>query len=217
MYQPAPHREERLEVQHALIRAHPLGTLITVGAGGLIANPVPFILNATASPMGLLQAHIARANPQWRDHDPSIAALVIFQGPQAYVTPSWYKTKEETGKVVPTWNYVTVHAYGHMTVNEDRAWLLSQITALTNAMEKSRARPWSVTDAPASFVEALLEQIVGIEIPITRIEGKWKLSQNRPQADYDGVVAGLSASAAAERSDHEAMAKLMSAPDSKGS
>ncbi|WP_407338272.1 FMN-binding negative transcriptional regulator [Methylocapsa polymorpha] len=142
---------------------------------------------------------------------------MIFQGPQAYVTPSWYKTKEKTGKVVPTWNYVTVHAYGHMAVIEDRAWLLDQITALTNAMEKSRARPWSVADAPASFVEASLEQIVGLEIPIDRIEGKWKLSQNRPQADYDGVVAGLLASAGAEHSDHEAMAKLMSALDSKRS
>jgi len=194
MYQPGHHREERLDVQHALICAHPLGTLITIGAGGLIANP------------------------QWRDRDPSVAALAIFQGPQAYVTPSWYKTKEETGKVVPTWNYVTVHAYGHMAVIEDRAWLLDQINALTNAMEKSRAHhPWSLTDAPASFVEALLEQIVGIETPIDRVEGKWKLSQNRPQADYDGVVAGLLASAAAEHSDHEAMAKLMSALDLKGS
>jgi transcriptional regulator len=206
VYQPAHHREERLEVQHALIRAHPLGTLITLGADGLMANPVPFVLDESIGPRGLLRAHIARANPQWRDHDPSVAALVIFQGPQAYVTPSWYKTKEESGKVVPTWNYVTVHAYGRMAVIEDRAWILAQINALTEAMEKDRANPWSVADAPASFIETLLEQIVGLEIPIDRIEGKWKLSQNRPQADRDGVTAGLLASA---DPDHQALGKLM--------
>ncbi len=212
MYQPAHHREERLDVQHALIRAHPLGTLITLGAEGLIANPVPFVLDDLIGPRGLLRAHIARANPQWRDHDPSVAALVIFQGPQAYVTPSWYKTKEESGKVVPTWNYATVHAYGRMAVIEDRAWLLAQINALTAAMEKNRANPWSPADAPAPFVEALLGQIVGLEIPIDRIEGKWKLSQNRPQADRDGVTAGLLAST--DPAD-QAVGKLMAAPDLK--
>lgn len=194
MYQPAHHREESLGVQHELIHANPLGTLITLSAEGLNANPVPFLLDETVRPCGLLRAHVARANPQWRDYDPSVAALVIFQGPQAYISPSWYKTKTETGKVVPTWNYVTVQAYGRMTIIEDRAWLLRQVTALTDHMERGRAHPWSVADAPAPFIEAMLDQIVGIEIPIERIEGKWKLSQNRPQADRDGVAAGLSAS-----------------------
>lgn len=212
MYQPHHHREARLDLQHALIRAHPLGTLVTIGAEGLVANPVPFLLDDLSGPLGLLRAHVARANPLWRDHDPSVAALVIFHGPQAYVTPSWYATKRESGKVVPTWNYVTVHAYGRMAVVEDRSWLLAQITALTKDMEKNRAEPWFVTDAPEPFIEATLDQIVGLEIPIDRIEGKWKLSQNRPRADRDGVISGLFASPNPE---HQAMAKLMAALEPK--
>ncbi|WP_026606996.1 FMN-binding negative transcriptional regulator [Methylocapsa acidiphila] len=208
MYQPAHHREERLDVQHGLIRGSPLGTLVTFGADGLAADLIPFILDETAGPRGTLRAHVARANPLWRAHDPAVAALVIFQGPQAYVTPSCYETKRETGKVVPTWNYMTVHAYGHMAVVEDRAWLLTQINALTDGMEQGRAEPWSVADAPPDFIETMLEQIIGLEIPIDRIEGKWKLSQNRSRADRDGVIAGLFASA---DSAHRSLATLMSA------
>jgi transcriptional regulator len=193
MYQPPHFREERLDVQHAFIRAQPLGLLVTVGAAGLIANPVPFVLDAKASQRGTLKCHLARANPQWRDFDPAHEALVIFQGVESYITPSWYPTKQETGKVVPTWNYVTVHAYGPLQVRDDRAWLARQIAELTALKEGAREKPWAVTDAPETFVEAQLKGIVGLEIPISRIEGKWKVSQNRPEADREGVIEGLRA------------------------
>ena len=191
MYQPPHHREDRLEVQHALIRAHPLGTLVTLGSGGLVANSLPFVLDAALGPLGTLKVHLARANAQWRDFDPALEALVIFQGAERYITPSWYATKRETGKVVPTWNFVVVQARGPMRIIEDRAWLAAQIAALTSEHEGGRAAPWSVADAPPPFVEAQLKGIVGIEIPISRIEGKWKVSQNRPEADRRGVVEGL--------------------------
>ena len=191
MYQPPHHREDRLEVQHALIRAHPLGTLVTLGSGGLVANSLPFVLDAALGPLGTLKVHLARANAQWRDFDPALEALVIFQGAERYITPSWYATKRETGKVVPTWNFVVVQARGPMRIIEDRAWLAEQIAALTGEHEAGRTEPWSVADAPAPFVEAQLKGIVGIEIPISRIEGKWKVSQNRPEADRRGVVEGL--------------------------
>jgi len=191
MYQPPHHREDRLEVQHALIRAHPLGTLVTFGAGGLAANAIPFILDASRGHLGVLQAHLARANPQWRDFEAAIDALVVFQGVESYITPSWYATKRETGKVVPTWNYAIVQARGSMRIIEDRDWLRSQITALTALKESGRPSPWAVTDAPGDFVEAQLKGIIGIEIPIAHIEGKWKVSQNRPEADRQGVVTGL--------------------------
>jgi transcriptional regulator len=191
MYQPPHHREDRLEVQHALIRAHPLGTLATLGAGGVVANLLPFVLDASAGPLGTLKAHLARANSQWRDFDPAVEALAIFQGVETYITPSWYPTKQETGKVVPTWNYVVVQARGPMRIVEDRAWLACQIAALTAAHEGGRPDPWSVDDAPPPFIEAQLKGIVGIEIPIIRIEGKWKVSQNRPEGDRAGVAEGL--------------------------
>lgn len=191
MYQPPHHREDRLEVQHALIRSHPLGTLVTMTTTGLVANALPFILDASAGPYGTLKAHLARANAQWRDYDPGVDALIIFQGVERYITPSWYATKAETGKVVPTWNYVMVQASGRMRVIEDRHWLRTQIGDLTAALEGGRAEPWAVSDAPPAFVEAQIKGIVGIEIPIARIEGKWKVSQNRPEGDRWGVVEGL--------------------------
>lgn len=191
MYQPPHHREERLEVQQALIRAHPLGTLVTLGPNGLEANAIPFVLDATRGPLGTLKAHLARANPQWRSFDPAVEALVVFQGVESYITPSWYATKRETGKVVPTWNYVVVQARGPLAVIADPDWLAVQIGELTQMQEAGRAGPWSVVDAPARFVEAQLKGIVGLEVAITRIEGKWKVSQNRPEADRLGVVRGL--------------------------
>jgi transcriptional regulator len=190
MYQPPHHREDRLEVQHALIRAHPFGALVSLGSSGLVANSIPFILEPTP-PYGVLKGHVARANSQWRDFDADVEALVIFQGVERYITPSWYATKRETGKVVPTWNYVMVHVWGRMRAVEDRDWLAAQTAALTAEHEGGRSEPWTVTDAPAPFVEAQLKGIVGIEIPIARIEGKWKVSQNRPEADRVGVVEGL--------------------------
>lgn len=194
MYQPPHFREDRLEIQHALIEAHPLGLLITHGQTGLIANPVPFVLDAAASSLGTLKAHLSRANAQWRDADPDQEALVVFQGAEAYITPSWYEAKQETGKVVPTWNYAMVQAHGRLRIMDDPQWLLRQITAMTDAQEAPRTEPWAVSDAPDSFVAAQLKGIVGVEIEITRIEGKWKVSQNRSEGDRKKVSDGLRAS-----------------------
>ena len=206
MYQPPLFREDRLDVQHALIRAHPLGLLVTDGPGGLVANPIPFLLDDGAGPFGTLRGHVARANPQWREHDPDKDALVVFQGVERYITPSWYATKRETGKVVPTWNYAIVQAHGRIRVVDDREWLARQVTALTATQEAGRDTPWAVSDAPEAFVAGQLKGIVGIEIEIAWIEGKWKVSQNRPAADRAGVVEGLTAEGDAEA---EAMAALV--------
>ncbi len=215
MYQPPHHREDRLDVQHALIRAHPLGALVTYGAGGLSANLVPFLLDAEPAPNGRLRGHIARANPQWRDFDPEVEALVIFQGVEHYISPAWYAAKREHGKVVPTWNYVTVQVRGRMRAIEDRDWLAAQIAALTATHEGGRPEPWAVSDAPPAFVEAQIKGIVGLEIPIASIEGKWKVSQNRPVADRAGVVEGL---CTVKEADADTMAKLVAdfAPPQKG-
>ncbi|MFC4173511.1 FMN-binding negative transcriptional regulator [Microvirga sp. GCM10011540] len=193
MYQPPHFREDRLEVQHALIRAHPLGMFVTMGRSGLLANPIPFVLDEAASPLGTLKAHLSRANPQWQDFDPGQEALVVFQGTEAYVTPSWYETKRETGKVVPTWNYAVVQARGRMKAIEDPAWLMRQVGEMTGQQEAAHPEPWAVSDAPSAFVAAQLKGIVGIEVEIARIEGKWKVSQNRPDADRRGVAEGLRA------------------------
>jgi transcriptional regulator len=191
MYSPAQFEETRLEVLHELVRAHPLGTLVTLGANGLDANHIPFEIHPEPAPFGTLRAHVARANPVWREFQAHTQVLVVFQGPSAYVTPSWYATKRETGKVVPTYNYAVVHAYGFMQAIEDRAWLRALVGRLTDRFEASRAEPWQVSDAPAEFVEQLIGSIVGLEIPLQRLIGKWKMSQNRPAADLTGIVAGL--------------------------
>jgi transcriptional regulator len=191
MYQPLPHRQESLEAQHALIRSHPLGLLISHGASGLEANSIPFLIDPNASKFGTLQAHMARANGQWRSLSEAGEVLVVFQGADHYITPGWYETKRETGKVVPTWNYLIVQARGRPRVIEDPVWLRVQIEALTNRHESGRAAPWAVGDAPEGFVEAQVRAIVGVEIEIAAIEGKWKASQNRPVADRAGVIAGL--------------------------
>ena len=193
MYQPLPHRQEQLEAQHALIRSHPLGLLISHGAEGLQANSIPFLIDPKASRLGTLQAHMARANGQWRALDAASDVLVIFQGADHYITPSWYETKRETGKVVPTWNYVAIHAYGPLELFDDAEPLLEVVTRLTNRHEGARAAPWAVDDAPADFIRAQLKGIIGFRLPIVRLEGKWKLCQNRPPADRAGVVEGLSA------------------------
>jgi transcriptional regulator len=191
MYQPPHFREDRLAVQHDLIRAHPLGLVITAGPGGLMANAIPFLVNPAASERGTLRGHFARANPQLRELAAVEECLVVFQGPQAYITPNWYATKRETGKVVPTWNYVTVHAWGRPTICDDIAWLRRQIDDLTRSREETRSPSWHVTDAPEDFIASQAKGIVGVEIAIMRIEGKWKVSQNRPQADRVGVIDGL--------------------------
>jgi transcriptional regulator len=191
MYQTPHFREDRIDVQHELIRTHSLGLLITAGPSGLIANPVPFLVDAASPERGTLRAHLARANPQWRELAAVDECLVVFQGAQEYITPSWYPTKHQTQKAVPTWNYVTVHAWGRPRVVEDPAWLRRQLEDLTLLKEGGRPEPWKVDDAPAPYVAAQIKGIVGVEIPIDRIEGKWKVSQNRSEADRAGVVAGL--------------------------
>jgi len=193
MYEPLPHRQDDLEAQHTLIRSHPLGLLISHGAQGLEANSIPFLIDPAASRLGTLQAHMARANGQWRALSEADEVLVIFQGADHYITPSWYATKRETGRVVPTWNYVMVQARGRPRVIEDAVWLRAQIEALTRSQEGRRAAPWAVGDAPEPFVDALIKAIVGLEVEITHIAGKWKASQNRPAADRAGVIAGLQA------------------------
>lgn len=190
MYQLPHFREDRLDVQHSLIRAHPLGMIVTAGPGGLMANPIPFVVDSDGTEYGTLRCHLARANVQWRELATGTECMVVFQGPQDYVTPSWYAMKRETGKVVPTWNYVTVHAWGTPRVIDDNAWLRRQLDDLTNLCEARRAEPWKIDDAPTDFVVAQMKGIVGVEIPIARIEGKWKMSQNRPEADRIGVVEG---------------------------
>ncbi len=193
MYQPPHHREDRREVQHALIRSHPLGLVISSGEGGLLANPIPFRLVKTDEGLGTLQAHMAKANPQWRALSAGAEVLIVFQGADHYITPSWYETKRETGKVVPTWNYALVQVRGTVRVIEDSQWIRAQVDRLTDGHESKRMIPWAVGDAPDDFITAQLKGIVGIEVQITRIEGKWKVSQNRNEADRRGVAEGLEA------------------------
>ena len=193
MYEPPLHRQEDLAAQHALIVACPLGLLISCGPSGLLANSLPFLIDAGASKLGTLQVHMARANPQWRDLTGESDVLVVFQGVDHYITPAWYETKRQTGKVVPTWNYTMVQARGRPRVIHDAEWLHRQIGALTARHEAARPAPWAVTDAPAPFVAAQVGAIVGVEIDIAEIKGKWKLSQNRNAADRAGVIAGLEA------------------------
>lgn len=191
MYLPSHFKEERPEILRRLIADHPLGALVTLGPEGITGNHIPFLHDAAPAPHGTLRGHVARANPAWRDFDKGVEALVIFQGPQTYVTPSWYVRKQQTGKVVPTWNYLVLHAYGALRAIDDAAWLRGFVERLTNRFESQRAEPWKVSDAPADFVEKQLTAIVGIEIALTRVFGKWKASQNQPAADREGVVRGL--------------------------
>ena len=191
MYVPASFRENRLEVMHGLIEAHPLGTLVTCGQSGLMASPVPFLLDAATGEHGVLRTHMARANPHWKDLATTAECLVIFQGADAYVTPAWYPSKADTHKVVPTWNYAAVHIRGRPVVMDDADWLERQLTELTRRQEGRRLAPWALTDAPAEFIAAQKKAIIGVEIAIVQIEGKWKMSQNKEAADRRGVIQGL--------------------------
>lgn len=193
MYNPPHFREDRVPVLHDLIREHGLATLVTLGPAGLTADHIPMEVDAAVGSFGTLVGHVSRANPLWRLAAEGTEALAVFQGPQTYVTPAWYATKQETGKVVPTWNYAVVHAHGPLRAIEDRAWLRAFVERLTNRYESGRPEPWRVTDAPDDYIEGMLKGIVGIEIPIARLEGKWKVSQNRPAADREGIVTGLRA------------------------
>ncbi len=196
MYIPSPFREDRLEVMSALMRRYPLAALITVGGAGIEVNHLPLLYDPEPAPFGTLRGHLARANPQWRTARAEFGAMAVFQGPQAYVSPSFYPSKQEHGKVVPTWNYAVVHAQAHLAVHHDPEWLRGLVTKLTEANEGAFPRPWRVSDAPDDYVNGLLKGIVGIELTLHGLEGKWKASQNREAADQDGVVAGLELSAA---------------------
>lgn len=193
MYTPAHFEETRIEVMHELIRASPLATLVTLSSGGLAANHIPLYLAEAPAPLGALQGHVARANPLWQDLAAGVEPLAIFQGPQAYISPSWYATKQEFGRVVPTWNYIVVHAYGKLRVIDDPAWLRAQLDSLTNHAEAGFAAPWRVADAPAEFTEKLMRAIVGIELVISRLEGKWKVSQNQPAENQASAADALRA------------------------
>jgi transcriptional regulator len=197
MYVPPAFNDDDRDSIHATIRAARLANLVTATADGPQVTPLPLLLDETEGEHGTLHGHLARANPQWRL--PVIGeAVAVFMGADAYITPSWYPTKQETGKVVPTWNYVTVHAHGPVEFFDDPERLLAAVTRLTMLHEGARARPWDVSDAPADYIAAQLRGIVGLRIPITRIEGKRKMSQNRSEADRRGVAQGLAESARPE-------------------
>jgi transcriptional regulator len=190
MYVPKHFEETRVDVLHGHIRAHPLGAIVVMTEHGLDANHIPFEVDPDPAPFGILRGHVARANPVWREAA-GAQALVIFQGPSTYISPAWYPTKQETAKVVPTWNYAVVHAHGTLRFIDDRAWLRAFVERLTDRHEAGRPGPWKVSDAPADYVENMVGAIIGLELPIARLVGKWKVSQNRPAVDRDGVVSAL--------------------------
>jgi transcriptional regulator len=193
MYVPPAFREDDLAALHAMIREAGLATLVTATAEGLVGTPLPLFLAPDEGPFGTLYGHVARANPQWR-LPASGEAMALFMGPDAYVSPSWYPSKQEHHRVVPTWNYVAVHAYGPAEFFDDADRLLEVVTRLTDRQERPRAEPWAVADAPAEFIRAQLKGIIGLRLPITRLDGKRKMSQNRNEADRRGVAAALAAS-----------------------
>ena len=193
MYIPPHFNEDRIDVLHDAIRQGGLATLVTMTAEGMIASHLPLLLDPDPAPYGTLIGHLARANPQTKTTDAAVQAMVVFHGPEGYISPSLYATKKETGKVVPTWNYVAIHAYGTIEFFDDPARLLNVVTRLTDQYETPRALPWAVTDAPADFVQGMLRGIVGLAIPIARLEGKYKMSQNRPKTEHAGIVSGLEA------------------------
>jgi transcriptional regulator len=212
VYLPAYFKESRAEVLHALMRARPLATLVAVCDSGLVANHIPVETLSEPAPHGMLRGHIARANPLWREYRAGAEALAVFQGPQVYISPSFYPIKKETGEVVPTWDYAVVHAHGTLRFVQDAAWLEALVVRLTDSHERSRAQPWKVADAPPPYVEKMLAMIVGFEFDITALTGKWKISQNHPARNREGVVEGLSA---AQDADSREIASLLSSFNSE--
>ena len=211
MYIPQHFAEDRIEALTEFVRANPFCTLVTNGPDGLIASHIPMLLEPATGPNGTLRGHLAKANPQWRAYAPDADVLAIFHGPHHYISPSWYPSKEEHGKVVPTWNYVSVHAYGRMRIVDDRDRLLDHLRKLTDSQEEGNPERWRVDDAPTDYINGLTGAIVGVELEITKLEGKWKVSQNRPAADREAVAArlrGLGCEGA------EAMAELIENPRS---
>ena len=208
MYIPRHNEEKRVSVMHSLIVSNPLATLVTLASTGLFASHIPMVLEAQekevengevrdgqdekdGSQFGVLRGHISRANPQWRDFVQTVDALAIFSGHQHYITPTWYPGTKEHGKEVPTWNYVVVHAYGPLKIIQDAHWLRTNVEKLTSIHEAASPVPWKVSDAPQDFIQSQLKGIVGLELPIQKLEGKWKVSQNRDERDRAGVVDGL--------------------------
>lgn len=205
MYLPAQFSESRTDVLHALMRTRPLATLVTTCASGLVANHVPVQTLAEPKPLGSIRGHIARANPLWREYSEGREALAIFQGPDAYISPSLYPSKKHTGEVVPTWDYAVVHAHGTLKFINDPGWLHDFVAGLTATHEAARPQPWNIGDAPREYIEKMLGMIVGFEFAISKLTGKWKVSQNRPAADQQGVVQGLQGAGDADSREIAAM------------
>jgi transcriptional regulator len=191
MYIPKHNEETGTEVLDYLMRTRPLASLVTLGATGLFATHLPLVLHREDEQHAVLRGHLARANRQWKEFSRETDALAIFSGPQHYITPAWYPEKDETGKVVPTWNYAVVHAYGRLEIIEDPSWLLTHLNSLTDTHEATRPAPWSVADAPADFIATIARGIVGLEMKIDRLEGKWKVSQNQTEQTRASVSQGL--------------------------
>jgi transcriptional regulator len=209
MYIPTHFKEDRTEVLHQLIANHPLGTLITMTADGLNANHIPLMVDAGRGMFGTLRGHVARSNTVWQTSEPGVNALVVFQGPEAYISPSWYPSKKENDKVVPTWNYAVVHAAGPLVIRDDETWMREFLNSTTDHFEATRntsAPRWKMNDAPEQFLQTMMRAVVGIEIPIANIEGKWKVSQNRAVTDREGVATALQAGS---RDAETAMGKLV--------
>lgn len=212
MYRPDHFRVDDVPAMHALMRARPLAALVSGGAAGLYATHLPTVLKGDG-PFGLVEFHLARANPHWKVLAEGDEALMIFQGPEGYITPNWYPSKVEHAKVVPTWNYAVVHAYGQPEVMQHADWLRRHVGELTAQQERSEAQPWALTDAPERYVEVMLRGIIGFRFAVTRLEGKWKMSQNREMKDRDGVVKGLTQRGVGEDLEvAEAVAHLARAP-----
>ncbi|KAF3997693.1 FMN-binding negative transcriptional regulator [Glaciimonas immobilis] len=191
MYLPKHFEQPRIDVMHDLIRSHPLATLITMTAAGIEVNHIPLLLSDQPRPLGTLCGHVARANPLWRDYQKEVEVVAVFNGPESYISPTWYATKKQHGKVVPTWNYAVTHAYGTLRVMDDAVWLRTHLEQLTAHNEDGRPAPWMVDDAPREYTEKMIMAIVGIEIVITRLIGKWKVSQNQPAENRASVIHSL--------------------------
>lgn len=191
MYVPSHFRQEDLASVHELMARVGFVSLVTATTDGMVATQAPVLCDTRDGEYGTVRGHIARANLQWKNADTTREALAIFVGPNGYISPQWYESKREHGRVVPTWNYVAVHAYGKITFSEDRELLLNIVTRLTEKHEAGREHPWKLNDAPADYIEGMLRAIVAFELPISRIEASWKLSQNRSEADRDGTIRGL--------------------------
>ena len=208
MYNPSHFQETRLDVLHGLIRQQPLSTLVTLTADGLVANHIPLYLRFDGTGQGTLVGHVARANPIWQDFDANTAVLAIFQGPHKYITPRAYATKAEHGKVVPTWNYVTVHARGPLQVQQEPVWIRAQLMDLVTQQEAPAPKPWAVDDAPREYTDTMIRALVGISMPIVDLSGKWKVSQNQPAVNQASLLQSLRAEGTA---DADAMAGLLEA------